>query len=97
MFGQLAGQQASAATTYAQMQNQAPKEIGALDRLNGIRMQLFEIDGMLTAHGFRLEGSPPNVKEEPGLSGPGLRAILADCEGTIRNIRAKMQALNEIF
>lgn len=92
----------NATSGYAQavsMQNAvtAPKEIGVLQRVDGLLVGLSELKGRLQAFDARLAGNGLDASSASQTLPVGLLSTLSDAEGTLRDCLAMVGSLNDRF
>lgn len=97
MQSYISGMQAQAQNTYpGQVQTVAPKEIGFLQRAEGVRSGLDEIEQRLQSFCARVSGGPQEgQKSSP--AGSGLGSVLSDSEDSIRRLLNILSTMEQAF
>lgn len=74
-----------------------PKEIGVMQRLDGIRSGVNEIEYQLRAFIASLHGTPPTAEATAAAHPPGIIGSLSDTEASIRETMNMLKQLAEAF
>lgn len=75
----------------------APKEIGVIQRLEGIRSGVNEIEYQLRAFIAALHGNSPTPEATAGVHPPGITGTLSGTEASIRETMGMLKQLADAF
>lgn len=75
----------------------SPKEIGVMQRLDGVRSGVSEIEVQLRAFISALQGTPAPQNPNMPVSQPGITGVISDTEASIRETLSMLRQLADSF